>query len=243
MTARALWKSAILAGLAAIAPLSLSMPARADIIVTISEQGGPSAGPSVIAVGSPTANGGFGIASAPFTGQFGSFFIQNGSAGESQNSLFSQAFTTALNIVNNLGTGSRTLDILVQATNFTAPVPFAFVINSFSGTSFTPTGGTNSGSLQTSVGNAEGQNPQPLVAIANLSPSYDRTLLGTANGLAAPYSIFQRFSFTIAPGGVVNFTGRTILTAIPEPSVNLMLGVAGLLGLGCRTIRRKRTTA
>jgi hypothetical protein len=238
MTARALWKTAILAGLAAIAPLVLSMPARADIIITISEVGGPTAGPTTIAVGSPTANSGAGIASPSFTQQFGDFFITNGSAGESQTSTVSQAFTTALNITNNLGASARTLDILIQATGFTAPVPFAFVQSSFSGTA---TGGPNSGSLQSSVGAAEGQNSQGLQSVPLLDPSFNNTVLGTANGLAAPFSIFQRFRFTLAAGGQVNFTGRTILSAVPEPSVNVMLGVAGLLGLGFRTIRRKRS--
>jgi len=239
MTVRAFWKSAILASLAAIAPLSLSMPARADIIVTISELGGPTAGPTVIAVGSPTDNGGIGIASPPFTGQFGSFFIQNGSAGESQTATVSQAFTTALNIINNLGATARTLDILIQATGFTAPVPFAFVTSSFGGTS---TGGVNSGSMTSSIGAAEGQNSQGVQSVPNLTPSFDNTVFGTATGLTAPFTIFQRYRFTIAAGGQVNFTGRTILSAVPEPSVNVMLGVAGLLGLGYRSFRRKRTT-
>lgn len=240
MTARALWKSAILAGLAAIAPLGLSMPARADIIVTIEEVGGPTAGPTVIATGSPTDNGGIGITSTAFNGQFGSFFIQNGSAGQSQNATTSQAFTTALNIVNNLGGSPKTLDILIQATRFSAPVPFAFVQSSFSGTS---TNGPNAGSFQSSVGATEAQNAQGLQAFPVLTPSFNNTINGTANGLVDPFSIFQRFRFTLAAGGEVNFTGRTILTAVPEPSVTVMLGVAGLLGLGCRTIRRKRATA
>lgn len=237
MTVRAFWKSAILAGLAAIAPIVTFAPARADIIVTISEVGGPTVGPTVIAVGSPTANGGAGIASAPFTGQFGSFFITNGSAGQSQTSALSQAFTTALNLVNTTST-ARTLNILIQATGFTAPAPLAFVRSSFGGSTV---GGPNSGSLQSSVGSAEGQNA--LVAQSpNLDPSFDSTVFGTASGLSTPFSVFQRYTFTIAAGGQVNFAGRTILTAVPEPAtVAMALTAVPLLGIGAVIRRRRRS--
>jgi len=235
MTARALWKSAILAGLAAIIPLGLNMPARADVIVTVSEVGGPTAGPTTLIVGSPTDNGGLGIQSPPFNGTFGAFLIQNGSAGESQTTALSQAFTTALNLINT-ATTTRTLNILVQTTNFTAPTPQASVRSSFSGTTL---GGPNTGSFQSSIGTVEGQNAQGLQT-PTLDPSFNNTVFGTATGLSAPFSIFERFTFTVAPGGQINFTGRTVLTAVPEPAtIAMSLTALPLLGIGA-IIRRRR---
>jgi len=237
MTSRALWKSAILAGLAAIAPLGLPMPAHADLIVTITDETAPGSvfGPTIIGAGSPTAVGGV---SGVFPTSVGDFTIAGGSANETQTAAASQAVSTSLNIINNADT-AQTLSILIQATGFTAPVPSANVRSSFSGTTL---GGPNSGSFQSSVGATVPSNVQTLQT-PPLDPSFDDTINGIASGLAAPFSIFQRIRFTLAAGAQVNFTGRTVLTAVPEPSVTVMLGVAGLLGLGCRTIRRKRATA
>jgi hypothetical protein len=238
MTARALWKSAIVAGLAAIIPLGLNSPARANIIVTVTEVGGPTAGPTTIAVGLPTDNSGAGIQSVPFNGLFGNFSIQNGSAGESQTSTVSQAFTTALNLTNNAAT-TKTLEILIQATGFTAPIPVAAVTSSFGGTTF---GGPNSGSFQSSIGAVVGQNAQTLQT-PTLDPSFNNTVFGAASGLAAPFSIFQRTTFTVAAGGQINFTGRTILVApVPEPATSVM-ALTGLPLLGFGAIVRRRRLA
>jgi len=108
-----------------------------------------------------------------------------------------------------------------------------------------------------SVGPAP-QDPFPFVlgitdtAVTNVS--YERTG-GTLNGP-------QVFSFDVIStiglvgltqygaeahlrtGGPFDNAGTTLgPRAIPEPSVMVMLGVVGLFGLGCRTIRRKRAAA
>jgi len=104
-------------------------------------------------------------------------------------------------------------------------------------------------------GIAPGPPPQGIVD----SPALPNVIL-TRTGAALPGGSTFGFSFqsTAPPGGFVFFNGQATTTqngqpqanggqvagpggrAIPEPSVTVMLGVAGLLGLGLRSIRRRR---
>jgi hypothetical protein len=59
--------------------------------------------------------------------------------------------------------------------------------------------------------------------------------------VTAPYTVFQTYFVTLNPGADLQFTGRTDLTAIPEPSpVSLSLLGLPLLGLLCAYRRWRR---
>jgi hypothetical protein len=232
MQLRSIRKLATLAGMAGLATLILTAPTRADLTVTVQQTGMPAVGPTVLAVGSPTDNGGTGISSPPFTGTFGNFSITNGSVGESQGFGLSQAFSTALNIINT-DSVSHTLTITLVASKFTAPVPTAGVLSSFTGTT---TSGTGSGSLTSMVG-------ATTLATQTVNPfgtSFANSLTGTANGLSAPFSITQTVVLTLTAGENINFTARTQLAAVPEPgTIAMALTALPLLGLGALARRRR----
>ena len=222
-------KLSFLGGVALIASFGASSAARADIILTLTDVGNPSGSFSgTIATGSPTDNGGAGISSTPFTGQFGDFLYSNALAGESQSltsPVIAQAIESSLDITNTTGS-TKTLMITIQATNFTAPMtpPNLSLVSSFSGTD---TLGTGSASFQSSVGTLGANSP----GVQTLSPvgfSFSNTDFGSVSSLSAPYSIFETLTLTLVAGEQINYTARTdIAGSVPEPAA-MVITATGL---------------
>lgn len=244
MQNRSIRKLAILAGMAVIMSSGASSTARGDLILTLVDVGNPGGSFSgTVATGNPTDNGGFGIASTPFTGQFGDFRYSNALAGESQTlttPVVAEAIQSSLNIINTTN-ATHTLIITIQATNFTAPTapPPASLTSSFSGTDNT---GTGSASFQSSVVTLGANSP----GVQSLNPigfSFNNTAFGSVATLSGSYSIFQTLTLTLAAGEGINYTARTDIkgaVATPEPgTVAMALTALPALGLVIRARRRR----
>jgi hypothetical protein len=234
--------SATLAALALVALLSTGVSARADIIVTITELGGATLGPTTVATGSPSTPGGIVYAPGGNT-TVGDFTFTAFSLSEEQTFPFSEVLSSALTVTDN-GTVAHTVQIAIQATGFTLPTapPGVHVLSSVGGT--TPSVGSGSPNAIAFTSQANGASPA-----ATLSPSITGTGVAYSaqttqdlnTGVSAPYTVFQTYFITLNPGADLQLTGRTDLSAIPEPSP-LTLSVLGLplLGLLCAYRRWRR---
>ena len=132
-----------------------------------------------------------------------------------------------------------------------------------------PAGGGSVGATGFSVSNQPtGINPPGPPAVTPLldTPLTNLTITRTGAPVGPDsFAFFFSFNSTVGQTALIPFAAQgtlqptplggaqprsndgTVLgpgvAAVPEPSVTVMLGVAGLLGLGCRTIRRRRSAA
>jgi hypothetical protein len=236
-----------LSAMAMLAALALSSAARADIIITISEVGGPSTGPNDVAVGSPSMTGG--VSYNPGTSPFGDFTISSAGVSERQLTALSEVLSTALQLTNN-GSVAHTLNVTIQASNFTAPTapPGFELISNLGGT--TPavigTGPGNAISFQSQVGTSASdatavQSPDITGnAVSYAAPTQTLGITTGFPGTPPGYSVYQTYSITLDAGATLQFTGRTDLVPTPEPAtVAMALTALPLMGLGALARRRR----
>jgi hypothetical protein len=156
--------------------------------------------------------------------------------------------SSVLSIQNTNTSGSVTLRFLDGVTNFFLPIGGPLDLFSHIGTTAPVGSSANLLAFTSSVDTANGQNTSPGTFNApTLNPdltsgssSKDSDLLIAS--LAAPYSITERFDFTLGAGTTVNFSASTTLTpgpVIPLPAA-LPLFATGIGGLGLLGWRRKR---
>jgi len=150
--------------------------------------------------------------------------------------------------ITNSSSASVMLRLLAGVTDFLLPSGGPLDLFSHIGTTAPVGSSANLLAFTSSVDAANGQNTFPGTSNApTLNPdltsgssSKDSDLLIAS--LAAPYSMTERFDFTLGAGTTVNFSASTILTpapVIPLPAA-LPLFATGLGALGLLGWRRKR---
>lgn len=217
--------------------------ARADLQVTLQEDGG--AVVTVIDVPSGTS-GTYG--SPPIV--FGDFTVNQ--LGASSNSpgtpTLSKELSSTVDLTNN-SSASHTLTIMVTDVGFTAPnngFPIVYRSN------FSPTvavGGTGqTGTFQGYVdpnnapfGTTTTSGPQPL----DLSSvgAFSSSATGSFTNSGGTYSVSSKTTLVFAGNGDINYSTSIILSPTPEPGT-MAMAVAGLPLVGLVTwLRRRRTAA
>jgi hypothetical protein len=229
---------AILAALAMVATLVTGSIARADIIVTFQETGDSPTGPLLVASGSPI--GGL-TYSNNTTETVNDFAIVNASLTELQTGLESVSLASNLYITNNAGT-AKTITATVQYTGYTLPTapPGIALVESIGGTN-TPGGSGSAGqaiSFSSTVGGAPAA-PTLSPAITSAGGYSATGLQGIAAGVPAPFSVLQSFTITLNPGTLLQVTGSTSLTSVPEPA-SVAMALTGLPIIGLLWARRRR---
>lgn len=218
----------------------VAAPARADLVVTVQEDGG-----SVVTIanvkGSPTGD----LVGGTFTSSTADYKIQFSSGEANQTAGGAELLSSTLSITKT-GTGTGALHFVITGTGYTGPTtpPVISAQSHIGGT--IPVEGTNSNSLSfESFVNGVGVGTQsPSI---NLSPggsfNSDASMLVTS--LSAPYSIAENLNISLNNvGDQINYSTSTTLTPTPAPA-GLVLALTGLpvLGLGYWRRRQKQRQA
>jgi hypothetical protein len=234
---------AILAGLAIVATLVTGSIARADIIVTFQEDSGLVT-TQTVALGSPLTPGGTFFNPGGPAQVFGDFSIAGVSLTEAQTSPKSEILSATVSVTNN-GLASHTLTATVQATGFTLPTapPGILVSEHIGGTAPTTPGG-GAGNLLSFSSQVDTQSPASTLSpdiTTGLGFAQDGTQTIATGVPSVPpfYSILQSFSITLNPGANLQVTGRTDLTAVPEPA-SVAMALTGLPIIGLLWALRRR---
>jgi len=222
--------------LAGIMMLGLASSARADLTVTLAEDGG--APTTVIDVtGSPSSPGGV---SGAIGTTFGNFTIDNLSATALQNPpIVTNLSSSVTAITNTDATASHTLDIVITGSGYTSPTaPPPLGVNSLIGGTVGPPGSITTLTYESLVTISNGvQN----VIVGGVPPGAFSSDLGPEGGapllpsLSSPYSITENIDITFAPGGGLTYSSLTNLAiGVPEPSTFAIagLGALGMIGYG-----------
>jgi hypothetical protein len=247
MPPRSFRKFALGLATAAIASLSTASSARADLIVTAQETGDSSTGPVTVATGSPSTPGGV-VYNNGTPLNVNDFTFTQVSASETQTAALSEVLSSTLSITNTSST-VQTITIVLQATNFTAPLapPGVLLLESLGGT--TPVIGSGAPNAISFTSQAAATTPAPTLTpdVTGQGVAYSASANESiVTGLSGTYTVSQTYVITLNAGANLQFTGRTDLipVATPEPAtVAMALTAAPLLGLGGWLRRRRRARA
>lgn len=240
-------KKAFAGALVAVAMLASTASTQASTIIYAAVDGGP-----YTAVAGSLGN-------TLFAGPFGGFFT----GGLTNFQTFGK--TAILNStqiqLTNVDKSAHTISLVFAGDTYLSPTtpPSVFITSTVASSASTGASGLSFQSFVT-AGNNLGQGgvlpfPPDSVTLPNLSPTPVQnptftgingslvnpglTAVGLMPVLPAPFTIAQKFDFTLAAGGFVQMNASTQL-AVPEPASMSILGV-GLLGAAGYGIRRRKT--
>jgi len=231
-------------GVAAVAVMLGSSPAKAGFQVRITDEG-----TATTAVFNPVLPTDTTILASGLVGNFtvALEFAMTNSPGTANFAILTQNGT-----VLNTSTGADTLKVEVTSTGFTAPTTPPAINVSGSATGTVALGALTDVHFNSFLGvgmyDLATAGPQlgPLSATAPgaLGPVAGASGTTTVTSLAAPFSITNILEATFAGGTFANnLGGNTTLTNVPEPATLAMaLGAIPVLGVG-RMIRRRKAQA
>jgi len=246
--------------LGALALLAAPMSARAAFIMQVSEPGSGLAPLTITDNG--TGDGSPEVGKITWSGPYGDFTIDSVAVGTSNRTTpttppapgVAQLQITSL-VVRNLANLQRTLNILLGDTDFTFPgsagsqmtlrssIGGTFLV-ALGGDTFTFQSYADTSNAQFGTGVTSGQQTFTFSGVDT-----QRSFSGDANATftsSGTYSLTNSNTYVVSPGGQVNTSGTTSVTAVvaavPEPA-SLALGAAGFLLVGLRGWRARKNRA
>jgi hypothetical protein len=215
---------ALAAGLVAIGLLGTS--ARADLILTVMEDGGSTQTFSL--AGSPTSD--LALSEATVTTTDYTIKVLGGEANQFSigPGINEAQLLSAVTSITKKGTSMNALHITITGTGYTAPnTPPPIGVDSQIGGSVATTSAGNTLNFQ-SIVNGSGMGAQtPGITTTG---AYNNDNPGTIGSLTGTFSIEQTIDILLkGDGDTVNYSSTTSLTGVPEPS---SLALAGLGALG-----------
>ena len=231
-------------GAAAAAGLlaSAMTTANANLIVSISEDGG-----AYSTVLNDAINAGPDIWG--YNGTYFTIVAGGASSNSPGTSSLSKVLSSTLSVTNN-GTATHTLSILIGAQDFTAPTaPPAVMVDSHIGGSVVINDPTNTASFLSCVRQSNVSATSACSGSAHITPTGTPNITSGSfsddqylqiNSLSGPYSLSQELMLSMSGGSELNFATNTVVSPVPEPGA-LSLMAMGLIGLGFASRRRVRS--
>jgi hypothetical protein len=226
-------KSWLTATALALALVCTATPARANLVVTIQEDGGPTQ-TVVNQPGMPTSNGG-----SATTADY-SVTLLSGGASQSP---VTQLLSSTLQITNTTGVSGKTLHIVVSDNDFTTPTtpPNIQALSHIGGTVSQEASGANDTLVFQSFVAGTGLGPQtPDITQVG---SFKNDQSGLITMLTSPFTITQTLDLTLnGLNDTVNYASSTTLTPVPEPS-SWLIACVGVLGMAGAGLWRRKSLA
>jgi hypothetical protein len=236
-----LFRKLLLCGFVLAGVFCTAQPIRADLVITVSDDGG--APQTFTTTGSPTSDLTVGqntVTTAHFTIKvLGGEANQIGSGSGATSQLLSSAVS-----VTETGSGAHSLVITVTGSGYTAPTtpPPVQAVTSFTGNVNASGTGTDGYSFSATAGSTTIASNSASGAFAIPPGSFTPTnsTVGISS-LSAPFSIQHSITLNMSVHNEkINYSSQTTLTSVPAPA-GLILAVTGLpcLGFGAWLRRRK----